>query len=89
MATIKPETFKYEGITNTEGGYTDYCFTDHSRKAVRRIWSLAVPNPDNHGVDDRPYTILRRSDTDDGEFGDDIMVANRITKTLLKIIGAK
>lgn len=81
MATICPEAFVFEGLDNDDGVYRDFCFTDRSPNRVRRLWRLSVP----YGMDNC-YTTLRRSETDDGEFGDDIYAPIPITDTLLALV---
>lgn len=81
MVTLNPDILVFQGQTQDDGIWKDYCFTDKGRKGIRRIWSLSVP----YGQDSA-YTLLRRSETDDSEFGQEIVCPDGITDVLISLL---
>jgi hypothetical protein len=62
---------------NENDCYSDYIFHDECRKGMKRLWILSLGKGG-----EKTYSMLLRSETDDGEFDHGVVLSKSITRSL-------
>lgn len=74
-------TFNYDYMVNQGCGYTDWAFTDNSRKSQLRSWILTLEEDTG-----QYYAMLRRAKDNESEFLDDITVPLGIVQQMIALL---